>query len=184
MTNTKEITVNQYYNKNAVENIFVTNLSMYNDGCLFGVWVSLPQDNETLSSIVNYINRNGNDELFITDFEGTFHVDEFDDIDELNERAQELEDMDECELKAVRAYLSQVSDDIDDAIEHAQDVTILPDDGYNVNYNIGYYFAIECGCLDIPDNIVDYFDFEAYGRDICFDYSVATDNENIYLFSH
>lgn len=31
---------------------------------------------------------------------------------------------------------------------------------------LGYYFAEEVDCLEIPENIRNYFDYEAYGRDI------------------
>lgn len=36
------------------------------------------------------------------------------------------------------------------------------------NYDLGYYYAIECCCIDFKNNPVleNYFDFESYGRDI------------------
>lgn len=38
----------------------------------------------------------------------------------------------------------------------------------------GEYLAIECDCLNIPDNIQPYFDFEKYGRDALYDFRTTS----------
>lgn len=40
----------------------------------------------------------------------------------------------------------------------------------NSNEEFGEYLALECDCLNIPDNIMMYFDFERYGRDALWDF--------------
>ena len=38
----------------------------------------------------------------------------------------------------------------------------------DTDYDLGYYYAIECGCIEFGNNEVfeRYFDFERYGRDL------------------
>lgn len=40
----------------------------------------------------------------------------------------------------------------------------------NKNEEFGEYLALECDCLEIPDNIMPYFDYERYGRDALYDF--------------
>lgn len=47
--------------------IFISNLKEYNNGKIIGEWVSLPC--EGLEEVLNKISNNGNDELFISDYE-------------------------------------------------------------------------------------------------------------------
>lgn len=44
----------------------------------------------------------------------------------------------------------------------------------------GEYLAIECDCLNIPDNIQPYFDFERYGRDALYDFRQTSN----YVFTY
>lgn len=37
-------------------------------------------------------------------------------------------------------------------------------------YDLAKYF-IDCGCIEIPPEIENYFDYDAYGRDLSFDFS-------------
>ena len=43
--------------------------------------------------------------------------------------------------------------------------------GYFEDYSdLGRYYA-DCGCIEIPENLRCYFDYEAYGRDISYSFS-------------
>lgn len=44
----------------------------------------------------------------------------------------------------------------------------------NKNEEFGEYLALECDCLDIPDNIQPYFDFARYGRDALYDFRTTS----------
>ena len=74
--------------------IYVTNLKEYNNGKIIGEWVSLPC--EGLEEVLNKISNNGNDELFISDYEtdiSNLKISEYDDILQLNEIAEEIDNL-------------------------------------------------------------------------------------------
>lgn len=159
--------------------IYLTNLGLYNEGILSGEWVELPATDEELDAVRN---RTGYDETheeyFITDYESDvhgLHVDEYDDIDELNKIA-ELIDKD---ADAVAALIYFGYDTAEEIAEHMDDVAYIATcEGFmNEDETVGYYYAKELGCINIPEELESYFDFEAYGRDIYLNGSFYT-NEN------
>ena len=65
-----------------------------------------------LEEVLNKISNNGNDELFISDYEtdiSNLKISEYEDILQLNEIAEEIEEMREDELIALQAYLSNIT---------------------------------------------------------------------------
>ena len=187
MTNTEKLTDLQEfdtYNKNANINIYVTNLNLYNQGSLYGCWVSLPKDSDELDEVINAVSRDGKDELFITDFEcKLFSIGEYDDIEELNEKAEQLEECDD--LDAVAAALD-FTEDIDEAEEMAKDCIKIERPAFSWSsddYIIGEFFVEELGALELPDELAPYFDYEAYGRDINYNYHTTEKDGTIYLFN-
>ena len=150
-------------------NIFYTNLGLYNEGMLSGEWISLPVSDDELSEVMN---RTGYDETheeyFITDFETDINgltVEEYDSIEELNKLAELIDD----EPEKVEALLYFGFNSAEEISEKMDDVSyICKIEGFSsMEYEVGYYYAEEVGCLDIPENLKTYFDYEAYGRDIC-----------------
>lgn len=148
--------------------IYVTNLRKYNNGKIIGEWVSLPC--EGLEEVLNKISNNGNDELFISDYEtdiSNLKISEYDDILQLNEIAEEIEEMREDELIAFQAYLEQYANNMEQALEEVRQ------GNYRIYYNcdnmedVAYQVVNDCGLLDgVPETIKGYFDYEAYGRDL------------------
>lgn len=143
--------------------IYYTNLGLYNEGILAGEWVELPISDEELEEVRSRCGFDEtHEEYFITDYESDVNgltVDEYADLDELNELAELIED----DPEAVEALIYFGYDTAEEIAEHKDDLIWID---AKDDYDIGYYYAIECGCLDIPDNIQNYFDFDAYGRDI------------------
>lgn len=147
--------------------IYVTNLSKYNEGVLVGEWVSLPC--EGLEEVLNKISNNGNDELFISDYEtdiSNLKISEYDDILQLNEIAEEIDNLSDDEVIALQAYLEQYND-IEQALEEVRQ------GNYRIYYNcdnmedVAYQVVNDCGLLDgAPEELKVYFDYEAYGRDL------------------
>ena len=145
--------------------IYLTNLGKYNEGELIGKWVELPISDEELEATLEEIGIDGEryQETFITDYETDINglkIGEYDGIEELNELTEVIEANDPEAVEALIYFGYDTAEEIADYIDD-----ILFFEGSD-DYGIGYYYAIECGCLDIPDNIQNYFDFEAYGRDI------------------
>lgn len=120
--------------------IYLTDLSAYNKGYLFGEWVSLPSDklDETLVEILrageamcfieeNYFEKH--EEYFITDFEWEdielFEIGEYENIFSLNEQLKLVESYSSLELKAIAFLLSeQIASNLEDAITKVDNVTI------------------------------------------------------------
>lgn len=156
--------------------IYITNLGKYNEGYLIGEWVSLPVSNEELEAVKTRIGINEQyEEMFITDYEtdiNGYKVGEYDDIETLNRIAELAED----DPNRVAALLYFGYDDPDQIADNIENVAYCtePEGGESDDFAIGYYYAKELGCLDIPDDLEPYFDFEAYGRDIMLEGSFYT----------
>lgn len=160
--------------------IFLTNLGKYNEGELIGEWVDLPVD--SFDDVLERIGINDEyEEWFITDYETDygFKIGEYDNIDDLNELAEVCEDADEDVIKALSYFGYDTADEIADHIDNVNYVTSVS--GLeSAEYAVGYTFAKEYGCLDIPDNLEPYFDYESYGRDIMIDGNFYEGDNGIY----
>lgn len=148
--------------------IYVTNLRKYNEGQIIGEWVSLPC--EGLEEVLDKISNNGNDEVFISDYEtdiSGLKIGEYEDILQLNEIAEEIDNLSDDELLALQAYLEQYANDIEQALDEVRQ------GNYRIYYdcdnmeNVAYQVVNDCGLLDgVPEELKVYFDYEAYGRDL------------------
>lgn len=168
--------------------IYLTNLGKYNEGALIGEWVELPCDD--FSPVFERIgiseepDENGNyyEEYFITDYESDvpgLRIGEYDNLEELNRLAEIIEDVPE-KVEVLKYFGYTESEEIR---EHLDDVVYVttPEGFESDEFAVGYYYAKECGCIDIPENVEPYFDFEAYGRDIMIEGSFyKTENGDIY----
>lgn len=173
-------------------NIYLTNLGKYNEGELLGEWVELPITDEELNKVfdriqichddVEYTDECGNpyEEYFITDSETDINgleIGEYSNLDELNEIAETLEDLEEYEKEVVKVLLGE-SYDLADALEKKDDCMIYYD--CNDMADVAEKYVEETGLLhDVPDHLRNYFDFEAYGRDMSYEGTfIFTDNGN------
>lgn len=151
--------------------IFLTNLGKYNEGHLIGEWVDLPITEEELDSVKERIGINEEyEEWFITDYETDIdglEIKEYSDIYELNELAETLEDMNDNDREVVEALLSE-GYSLEDAIDKKDDCIVYSD--CNDMEDVARQYVEETGLLNsIPENLRDYFDFEAYGRDMSYE---------------
>lgn len=163
--------------------IFITNLGKYNEGLLVGEWLGLPATDEEITATLERIGISDKpdeygryyEEYFITDYESDIDglkIGEYDNIEELNEIAEKIEDADPEALEAAYCYACN----LEEAIDILDDVIYIttPSAWESDEEAVGYYYAKECGCLNIPEEIENYFDFEAYGRDIMINGSFYT----------
>ena len=164
--------------------IFISNLKEYNEGQIIGEWVDLPC--EGLEEVLDKISNNGNDELFISDYEtdiSGLKVSEYDNILELNDMTEEIDNLSDDEVIALQAYLEQYND-IEQALEEVRQ------GNYTIYYDcddmsdVAYQVVNESGLLDgVPETIKGYFDYEAYGRDIDIEGTfIQVDNNIIELY--
>jgi hypothetical protein len=104
-----------------------------------------------------------------TDVDGlSRRLSEYESIDELNYLAALLSELDGGELEIFEAAvaLGDNAGSVKDLINLAQNLDcydFYPD--ISNREELGRYIIEEMDCLKIPDEIADYFDYEAYGRD-------------------
>lgn len=153
--------------------IFANTWGNYNtNGAYGGRWIELPMDEDELDELLEEIAEAMGDhdpEWFINDYEWTGDefgkVEEMDNIRELNEKCQAIENLDKWELEVYAAaveYWGEKYVDIDDLDDYILYSNIED------NYDLGYYWAHESGCYDLDKmgHLANYFDYEAFGRDI------------------
>lgn len=169
--------------------IFITNLGKYNEGVLDGEWVELPATEEELADVYDrieichddkmYYDESGNpyEEVFITDYETDLGITigEYDSIDNLNEMAETIESWDDYDVEIFKAaceagYASE--DDVEDF--EPGDYNYIRDVSDDSELAIAYLDEVYGG-LDqlakydkksLTDLCEQYFDYDAYGRDI------------------
>lgn len=167
--------------------IFLTNLGKYNEGELVGEWISLPISEEELEAVKERIGINEQyEEWFITDYETDItgvEVGEYDNLEELNELAETLEELDDADRIAVQAMLSE-GFEFDDTVKKASDGDYMIYYDCDNMEDVAREYADETGLLSsIPENLQNYFDFEAYGRDMSFEGQfVFIDNDCVQIY--
>lgn len=158
---------------------WIGNLGKYNEGALVGAWVDFPADEDELNEVmkeigIGSVNEFGcvYEEIFIADYEtdidGIAHVlDEYTPLSDINQLAEALDGLQDWECETLEAALELESAhsvaDILEIIDHLDEYCFYPD--INDFEDLGRYYADE-GCIDIPEHLQGYFDYEAYGRDI------------------
>ena len=152
---------------------YITNLGKYNEGEVVGETLKFPTTTEEVQALLKRIGVDGvrYEEFFITSFDGDVlglydYLTEYENLDELNHLACLLSELDQSDLEKFEAVIdggshtSSVADLINltqnlDCYEFYSDIENEED--------LGRYFSED---LPIPDELKDYFDYEAYGRDI------------------
>lgn len=155
---------------------YVTNLGKYNEGELVGEYLKFPTTPEEVQSLLKRIGVDGvrYEEIFITDFNGDVlglydHLGEYENLDELNHLACLLSELDQSDLEKFEAVIdsgehtSSVADLINltqnlDCFEFYSDV--------HSDEELGRMYVLEFGGVEVPEHLIDYIDYEAYGRDV------------------
>lgn len=170
--------------------IFATNLGRYNEGYLVGDWIDLPMDHDELWDTVNRVCKVDplHEEVFITDYETDSGLDirihEYESIDAVNALAAAIETLDPWQVDAVNAWTEY--DNPSDPMGLASvcmDADHIPFHGYDAPSNwtsneekLGYTMvAMDYELQRVLEghNLESYFDYEAYGRDCAYDYTLT-----------
>ena len=155
---------------------YITNLGKYNEGRLVGETLKFPATTEEVQALLKRIGVDGvrYEEIFITSFDGDVlglydYLSEYENLDELNHLAHLLSELDQGELETLEAVLnkgdhtSSVADIIN--LVHNLDCYDLHP-GVSDDETLGRIYVEDMGLLEVPENLINYFDFEAYGRDM------------------
>ena len=168
-------------NEDHLISAFITNLGKYNEGALVGQWVPFPTTAEELQRVFSAIGIGKPDacgvpyeEWFVTAYESRVRglssaLGEFVNLDELNYLAVKLNSMEQSELEEFEAAL-----EMDDHCGSLQELINLTDNldcydfyiGVSDDETLGRIYAEDMELINIPENLRDYFDYEAYGRDM------------------
>ena len=152
---------------------YITNLGKYNEGELVGETLKFPTSPQEVQALLKHIGVDGirYEEFFITSFDGDVlglydYLGEYENLDELNHLACLLSELDQGELEKFEAALnigthtSSVADIIN-LVQNLDCFEFYPD--IETEEDLGRYWAED---LRIPAELKDYFDYEAYGRDV------------------
>ena len=171
----------------------LTNLGKYNDGKLDYVWVSFPCDEDDFQDSLEKIGIGKDrgdgsvyEEYFFSDWDTDYdwvdlsNLGEYEDFDDVNEYAESLEnivdDGTEEEFKAAMEY----SGDFHDAVNLVETGSVMKISDESMSNRmdeaIGYYYVDSVGFSGLS-NIENYFDYEAYGRDIRIEYYPMDDGD-------
>ena len=155
---------------------YITNLGKYAEGQLMGETLKFPATTEEVQSLLKNIGVDGvrYEEFFITAFDGDVmglydYLTEYENLDELNHLAHLISELDSDEIETLEAALnkgdhtSSVADIIN--LVHNLDCYELHP-GVTDDETLGRIYVEDMELLDVPDNVLPYFDFEAYGRDV------------------
>lgn len=172
-------------------NIYINTWSNYNtNGADLGEWITLPMDEDELQEKLDEVAERMNDddpEWFVNDYEWTgdldlFEVHEMDNYFELNERLNNLNDLNEYEQTVLAAIMEAITSDFDKALEYVQRGDYQFYEGMNLT-DVAEELVQECYFTkDTPDIFTRYFDYEAFGRDLYFDYYYETKYGVIYVY--
>lgn len=171
----------------------LTNLGKYNEGGLDYVWVSFPCDEDAFQDSLEKIGIGEDrgdgsvyEEWFFSDWDTDYSgldldgLGEYMSLDEVNEYAEALENIvDEGTEEEFRAAM-EYSGDFHDAVDLVEtgSVTKISDESMSnrMDEAIGYYYVDSIG-FNAMSNVENYFDYEAYGRDIRLEYYPMDDGD-------
>lgn len=153
-------------------NVFITNLGKYNEGELLGEWISLPIDEDDLEEARKRIGINEEyEEEFLTDWECPIKalydlIGEYTSIEYLNELVEQLESVPEDDY-AILNVLYDMQGTFDSMLDTYNDGNYRVYYGCTSMEDVAREFLEETGAFHgLPSFVEDYFDYEAYGRDM------------------
>lgn len=155
---------------------YVTNLGKYNEGELVGEYLKFPTTPEEVQALLKRIGIDGvrYEEIFITDFDGDVlglydHLGEYENIDELNHLACVISELDQSDLEKFEAVIDsgKYTGSVKELINLAQNLDCFEFyPGVTDDETLGRIYVEDMEAIDVPEHLLNYFDYEAYGRDI------------------
>lgn len=154
---------------------YVTNLGKYNEGELAGEFLKFPTTTEAVRALLKRIGVDGvrYEAVFMTDYDTNLAglrdcLGEHENIDELNHLACLLSELDEDALHTFEAALEmgKHTSSVKEIINLAENLDcydFYP--GVTDGETLGRIYVDVMETLDVPEQLENYFDYEAYGRD-------------------
>ena len=155
---------------------YITNLGKFTEGMLVGETLKFPTTREEVQALLKRIGIDGvrYEEIFITSFDGDVlglydHLGEYENIDELNHLACLLSELDQSDLEKFEAVIDsgEHTSSVKELINLTQNLDcydFYPDVGDDET--LGRIYVEDIAAIEVPEYLLPYFDYEAYGRDI------------------
>lgn len=155
---------------------YVTNAGKYAEGQLVGETLTFPTSAEEVQALLKHIGVDGvrYEEIFITSFDGDVlglydYLSEYENLDELNHLACLLSELDQGQLETFEAVINKGDHtasvaDIINLVHNLDCYELFP--GVDGDETLGRIYIEDMDALAVPEDILPYFDFEAYGRDV------------------
>lgn len=133
-----------------------------------GKWVDLPATEEELEEAIAYAQTADCEEVMISDSEG-IDCNEYDNIFEVNERAEEIDNLDDYEAEILEALTGE-GYNFEEALNIVTRGDYMYYSGCEDMTDVAMQYIEETGLLhDVPEHLQNYFDYEAYGRDMSYE---------------
>lgn len=155
---------------------YITNLGKYAEGQLVGEILKFPNTTEEVQSLLKRIGVDGvrYEEIFITSFDSDVlglheHLGEYENIDELNYLAALLSDMDQSDLEKFEAIIDagEYTGSVRDLINLTQSLDCFEFySGIHSEEDLERMYILDFEAMTVPEHLIDYIDYEAYGRDV------------------
>lgn len=160
-------------------NVFMNTWRNYNEnGADNGEWIALPMEEEELEAKLEEIAEKMKDsdpEWFINDYEWITEeeidasIDENEDIIELNDLIQRMDELDDYQTKALFAIIEAHTSDLLEALDIVEHDNFLFYEGMDLEEVAEEIIDMDYFNSNIPSIFRDYFDYEAFARDLGFD---------------
>ena len=150
---------------------WVTNLGKYNEGEIIDKAVNFPlADEDEIKNILKEIGINAKyEEYFVADYDAEFDTTDLGEytplsrLQEIGERYSELSD----EERTVFNEISSETSTLDEAFDIVEDGDYMIYSNCDDMGDVAMQYVEETGLLDnVPGDLVDYFDYQSYGRDM------------------
>lgn len=155
---------------------YVTNLGKYNEGELASTLLKFPTTKEEVQAALKRIGVDNirYEEFFIADYDGRLpelraNLGEYESIDELNYLAALLSEMDQSDIEKFEAVIDagEYTGSVKDLINLTQNLDCFEFySGVRSDEELGRMYVLEFGGVEVPEHLIDYIDYEAYGRDV------------------
>ena len=156
---------------------YLTNIALYPlMGIEVGTVLKFPATTQEVQDALAKIGIDGKryTEVFITSFDSDVlglydYLGEYENLDELNHLAHLLSELDKSDLEKFEAVIdcgehtSSVADLIN-LVENLDAYEFYP--GVEDDETLGHIYVEDMEAIDIPDHLLPYFDYKAYGRDM------------------
>lgn len=158
--------------------VYVANLGAYTSGIMHGAWLELPASPEEIENCMSEVfsgrfSWDYDREYAIHDYKLPFSISEYEGLEPLNDQIERMKnalDSIGCD-RAIIKHLSQYECDLETILEAIEDGRVRIYWGCESVADAMQEQHEECGLFNAPYEVMQYFDWERYARDVQYNHS-------------